>query len=68
MAELADAPRSGRGESNLLRVQIPPSAHVEIGKDSLKGGFFVAPWSLTSWAKGAPGGPNFDEDGVRAVV
>ena len=27
MAELADALRSGRSESNLMRVQVPPSAH-----------------------------------------
>ena len=27
VAELADALRSGRSESNLMRVQVPPSAH-----------------------------------------
>lgn len=40
MAELADAPRSGRGESNLLRVQIPPSAQKEV-EIPLKGGFLI---------------------------
>ena len=38
VAELADALRSGRSESNLMRVQVPPSAQ---NRDPLKSGFFV---------------------------
>ena len=43
VAELADALRSGRSESNLMRVQVPPSAPECPERDSQKRGSFCLP-------------------------
>ena len=42
VAELADALGSGLSERKLVRVQVPPSALLVQGKNSLKGGFLFA--------------------------